>query len=150
IEPQTFARHCTDSLPGGNELQHEIRKIEISARRNEFQHGGFIDIDAHAHVIAVLRFFFVSDYAIIVSAFQDSQVDLYVPAMGGNSESGALAAMKGYKRVEVEIGEHVTVHDKESVIEIRYRCKRARGTGGLVLFYIAQPNLGGESVMGMK
>jgi hypothetical protein len=61
--------------------------------------------------------------------------------MGGNSESGAMAAMEGHKRIKIEVGEHIAVHDKESLVKAFDRRQGSSRSGGLFFIDIAQARL---------
>src|SRR5262245_13241055 len=117
IEPLTIEGQGTDSFPGFDEAQHEIREVQVFPPLDEPQHAGLVHVDAHAHMIGIFWLLAIAGDPAALVELQHAQVDLHVALVGGNGERGLLLSVKGHQVVEVEIGQHVAVHDEEGVVE---------------------------------
>src|ERR1700719_1955140 len=62
IEPKSREGPGADFFPGANQLQHKVRKIEIRLWLDKTQHSWFVDINAHADIVAIFRLFAITGH----------------------------------------------------------------------------------------
>src|ERR1039458_794429 len=144
IEPKTREGPGTYLFLRADQLQHKIRKIEILAWLDKAQHSRFVDINTHADIVAIFRFFAITRHAMIISKLKQAKVDFDHSPMRCNGKRRLLAPMKRNKLVKIQICKHVAVHDQERIRKTRDKRQRSRGPGRLVLFHEMQLQLSGQ------
>src|ERR1017187_2465159 len=141
IEPKTRKGPRADFFSRANQRQHKIWEIEILTWLDEAQRSRFVDINPHTDIVAIFRLLPITGHAMILSELEQAKIDFDYPTVRCNSERGLFAPMKRNQFVEIQICEHIAVHDQERICKTGDKRQRSRGPRRLILFHEMQRQL---------
>src|SRR5262249_49226036 len=75
---------------------------------------------------------------------QHPEIDLHEALVRRDRQSRLLRAVKANQRVEVEVGEKVSIHDQERALQSGHGGQRPRGSRRLVLVDVVERNAVGQ------